>query len=275
MWLSLFKIEYDDFEVDESYKSYLHSMACQFAVNLYESYSDWAPQQIIGTETQAGSDVWFAERRFRVTASICKRVMRLGENLDRRQCYSWLEQSFWFKRKFTSQDMQYGINEEPNAIAAYSQVTGNEVHQSGLWVRKGYIYLAATPDGLLLDSFRRVRGIVEVKCLKALRTKTVQEWIKSGVPTNACVRVSNGRLELKMGHSYFFQIQLQLLMTQAYFCDFVLYSKVGPPSIERVYSNVDVQKRIIYGVKKFWYQVFLPEYFLMRVPRHLLPIIFE
>ena len=31
----------------------------------------------------------------------------------------------------------------------------------------------------------------------------------------------------------------------------------------------------IYGVKKFWYQVFLPEYFLMRVPRHLLPIIFE
>ena len=200
MWLSLFKIEYDDFEVDESYKSYLHSMACQFAVNLYESYSDWAPQQIIGTETQAGSDVWFAERRFRVTASICKRVMRLGENLDRRQCYFWLEQSFWFKRKFTSQDMQYGINEEPNAIAAYSQVTGNEVHQSGLWVRKGYIYLAATPDGLLLDSFRRVRGIVEVKCLKALRTKTVQEWIKSGVPTNACVRVSNDRLELKMGH---------------------------------------------------------------------------
>ena len=96
---------------------------------------------------------------------------------------------------------------------------------------------------------------------ESLKTKTVQEWMECGVPTNARVQVSNGRLELKMVHSNFFQIRLQLLITQAYFCDFVLYSNFGPPNIKRVYSNLVVQKRIFDGVKKFWYQFFFPNFF--------------
>ena len=60
------------------------------------------------------------------------------------------------------------------------------MHHSGLWVRKGYIYLGATPDGLLLDLLGKLRGIVEAKYLEALKTKTVKELMESGVPTNAC-----------------------------------------------------------------------------------------
>ena len=275
MWLSIFKMKYDDFYVDEDYLTYLHEMQCQFASNFFKSYPDDNPYQIPGTDGQAGSDSWFAERRFRITASICKKVMMLGENIDPYQCYSWLNQSFWFKRNFSSADMRYGISEEPNAIACYSKVTGIEVVRSGLWVRREFMFLGASPDGLILDSFGRLRGIVEVKCLKALRTQTVKGWIASGIPSNACVKLIEGKLELKRGHSYFFQVHLQLLMTQAHYCDFVLHSKIGPPNIERIYSNVAVQKRIVSGVHAFWYRVFLPEYFLMRVPRELLPIMFK
>ena len=201
--------------------------------------------------------------------------MLLGENLEPQRCYSWLQHSFWFKQTFTTPDMQYGITEEVNAIASYTKATGNEVHPSGLWVRKKYIYLGASPDGLILNNFGRVRGIIEVKCLKALKTKSVHEWIDSGIPSSACVYVTEGKLELKRSHSYFFQVQLQLLMTQAYFCDFILHSKVGPPFIERIYSNIGVQNRIVRGVYNFWYRVFMPEYFLMRVPRELVPVIFK
>ena len=51
-----------------------------------------------------------------------------GENLEPQRCYSWLQQSFWFKQTFTTPDMQYGITEEVNAIASYTKATGNEGH---------------------------------------------------------------------------------------------------------------------------------------------------
>ena len=82
------------------------------------------------------------------------------------------------------------------------------------------------PDRVITDSFGRLSGIFEVKYLKALRTQMVKGWIAPGIPSNARVKVIEGKLELKRGHSYFFQVQLQLLMTQLYYCDFVLHSKI-------------------------------------------------
>ena len=80
--------------------------------------------------------------------------------------------------------MQYGISEEPNAIAAYSKLTGTQAF-SGLWVNKKYVYLGASPDGLIFDSDKRLRGIVEVKRLKALRNQTMDEWINAGIPSHS------------------------------------------------------------------------------------------
>ena len=171
--------------------------------------------------------------------------------------------------------MQYGISEEPNAIFAYSKLTGTQVFSSGLWVNKKYVYLGASPNGLIFDSDKRLRGIVEVKCLKALRNQTMDECINAGIPSHSCVSVSGGEVYLKRNHSYLFQVQLQLLVTEAYFCDFVLHSKIGIPHVERIYSNIVVQKIIVENVQKFWYRVFVPEYFLMRVPRELLPILLD
>ena len=122
------RIKYDDFEIEDDYKSYLFEVSCQFVQNFYDSYPRWGPLQIPGTNRQAGSALWFAERQFRITASVCKRVMLLGENLEPQRCYSWLQHSFWFKQTFTTPDMQYGITEEVNAIASYTKATGNEGH---------------------------------------------------------------------------------------------------------------------------------------------------
>ena len=62
------------------------------------------------------------------------------------------------------------------------------------------------------------------------------------------------------------------------YCDFVLHSKVGQPCVIHMFKDVNVQGQILENTKKNWYNVynvFAPKYFLMRVPRKLLPLVFE
>ena len=49
----------------------------------------------------------------------------------------------------------------------------------------------------------------------------------------------------------------------------------GYAHIERIYKDIKLQNRIVKNSKIFWFsQVMIPEYFLMRIPQRLLPIIF-
>ena len=43
MCLSLMRIKYDDFEIEDDYKSYLFEVSCQFVQNFYDSYPRWGP----------------------------------------------------------------------------------------------------------------------------------------------------------------------------------------------------------------------------------------
>ena len=172
--------------------------------------------------------------------------------------------------------MQYGLSEEPDAVLAYSKVAQVPVTPGGLWVNKKYLHLGVSPDGLILTpSSNALIGIIEVKCIKALRTKTVSEWIKSGIPSSACVSLKNGKLELKRNHAYYFQVQMQLLVTEAAYCDFVLHSRLGDPFVERILPDENLQQNIVERTGQFWHRVLVPEYYMQRVPRELLPIIFN
>ena len=90
-----------------------------------------------------------------------------------------------------------------------------------------------------------------------------------------CFDVSDEKLVLKKSHMYYYQIQLQLLITEIDFCDFILYSDKGPSNIERIFPDLDIQLRIIESTRLFWENMYIPEYFLMRVPRDLLPLVVE
>ena len=62
-------------------------------------------------------------------------------------------------------------------------------------------------------------------------------------------------------HSYYYQIQMQLLVTEGQFCDFVLFAKDGPPSIERIFGDSKLIKKIIDTLTILWKQVIAPEFF--------------
>ena len=98
--------------------------------------------------------------------------------------------------------------------------------------------MGASPDGLVYDSKENLIGIIKVKCLKALKDQTATQWMNKGIPTSACVSPSNGST-LKST-----QVQLQLLVTEIEYCDFVLHSKVGQPCIIRIFIDVNLQRQI-------------------------------
>lgn len=78
---------------------------------------------------------------------------------------------------------------------------------------------------------------------------------------------------MKESHSHYHQIQLQLLVTERTYCDFVLYAAEGPVSIERINRDEQLMSEILNHLSTFWFQVIAPEIFEMRVPRDLLPFI--
>ena len=59
------------------------------------------------------------------------------------------------------------------------------------------------------------------------------------------------------------------MVTDDPYCDFVLHSKMGNPSIERIDLDDLLAKNIDFYAREFWERVYIPEYFLMRVPRNL------
>ena len=172
--------------------------------------------------------------------------------------------------------MEYGKKNEIKALTKYGELKNILVGLSGLWINKKYIHLGASPDGLIIKD-GILEGILEVKCLRILRLHSVADVINkecsSAEVKRQCFDVVNDKLLLKKTHMYYFQIQLQLLITEAKYCEFVLYSNKGPISVERINPDFNLQSRIVESTRLFWEKVYLPEYFLMRVPRGLMPLV--
>ena len=251
MWLTLFELKFEDFQIDKDDLYYYFGMTKTFTSNMLEDLRRvaaklWCSCRLMEQKINLIANYSFIIAGFELQPRCVKKVTRLGGSFDRYQCYTCLRDNFWFKQSVTTFDMQYSINEEQNAVLAYSQLVNVPIQQSGLWVNKKYVHLGVSPDGLIVNSFSgTLNGIIEMKCLKALRDKTIAEWITGGIPSDACMSYSDGELVLKRNHSYYSQVQLQLLITEAQYCDFILYSKVGEPNVERISNHVGIQRRTV------------------------------
>ena len=182
------------------------------------------------TREQAASQEWNAERKFRFTASNFHTIAKRKRN------YASLVNNLLHPKTFTSKQTEHGKTYEPVALKEYGKymfATRNPVTvlKSGLVVSMACPILAASPDGKVIDhSCSKPFGLVEVKC----------PFSKFHVsPLDACADESffaenvNGQPRLKRRHQYYFQIQVQLAVTGASWCDFVIYTSKGM-SVERI-----------------------------------------
>ena len=102
--------------------------------------------------------------------------------------------------------------------------------KSGLKLHSEFNFLAASPDGLTSCECCG-SGILEIK--------TLSKYFYSGIPcphpNDVCL---DDTFALKTSHHYYTQVQFQLLVTQAKFCDFVCSTK-NELSIQRLFPDID------------------------------------
>jgi len=97
---------------------------------------------------------------------------------------------------------------------------GYKVAPAGLFVDPHLPFLAATPYGLIEDD-----SIIEIKCPFSIKYFTPQDAHKA--KKLKFMDMQSGKLFLKKNHSYYFQVQGQLHITNRKYCYFVVWTPKG------------------------------------------------
>ena len=124
----------------------------------------------------------------------------------------------------------WGLENEPyvpSTCRYFSIMHENHKHfsvsQSGLVLHPDFPYLGASPDGIVKCDCCCSSGVLEIKGSFRCKSRSLIEASKEG--NQFCLQLNkNGCFELDMQHAYFYQVQAQMKLTGADYCDFVVWS---------------------------------------------------
>lgn len=183
------------------------------------------------------TEEWFSERLGKVTASSLHKVMaktKTGYGAERGNYMTQLVLERLTGQKaesYTNTAMQWGIDQEPAARAAYEAARGVLVTEVGFMPHPEIAMSGASPDGLVED------GMVEIKCPDS---KTALECWLAKDPVES---------------KYFAQMQWQMRCADKPWCDYVVYDPRLPQKaqlfIHRVMRDNDWIAVAEVEVKKF------------------------
>ena len=187
------------------------------------------------------TDEWFQQRLGKVTASNLHKVLaktKTGYGADRGHYMTQLVLERITGNRadgYTSAAIQWGIEQEQFARAAYEAYRGVLVEEVGFIPHPTIAMAGASPDGLVEG------GMVEIKCPES---KTFLE-----------VMLSNNPVESK----YFAQMQWQMRCADRPWCDYVVFDPRFPPKAQLFIARVNRDDRWIEEaeteVKKFLAEV--------------------
>ena len=173
------------------------------------------------SDMEQRTDDWFAARLGKVTASSLYKVLaktKTGYGADRGNYMTQLvlERVTGTKAdSYTNAAMQWGIDQEPFARAAYEAKTGVLVEEVGFVPHPTIEAAGASPDGLVGDD-----GMVEIKCPDS---KTALECWLSENPVEG---------------KYFAQMQWQMRCADRAWCDYVVFDPRMPAKAQLFVTRV-------------------------------------
>jgi len=165
------------------------------------------------------TDEWFAARLGKVTASRVADVIaktKTGYSSSRENYMADLIVERLTGQKassFSNAAMDWGTEQEPHARAAYSAKSGELVEEVGFIPHASVPGSGASPDGFVGE------GLVEIKCAN---TATHLEYVLSGKPPQ----------------KYITQMQWQMAVTGAPWCDFCSYDPRLPEHLQLLIVRV-------------------------------------
>jgi len=165
------------------------------------------------------SETWFTQRLGKVTASRVADVIaktKTGYSSSRENYMADLIVERLTGQKassFSNAAMEWGVEQEPHARAAYSAATGELVEEVGFINHPSVLMSGASPDGVVGE------GLVEFKCPN---TATHLEYLLANKPPG----------------KYVTQMQWQMAVTGAPWCDFVSYDPRLPEHLQLLIVRV-------------------------------------
>ena len=182
------------------------------------------------TRAQSQSAEWKCERKYRFTAS------NFGLITKRKRNHNSLINNLLNPKPFHSRYTAHGNKYESTALQQYQKYM-HSFGKSIVLLKSGFVvcrdapFLGASPGGKVIDAgCSEPYGLVEVKCPETKYRVS---------PLDACsdpkfyLHEIAGKPQLRRDHNYYAQVQGQLGVTQAKWCDFLIYTSRGL-GIERI-----------------------------------------
>jgi len=178
---------------------------------------------------EQGTEEWFAARLGKVTASRAADVMTKKGSAARANLSAQLVLERLTNTKgesFSSAAMQWGVDQEPFARAAYEARSGVWVDTVGFVQHPTIERAGASPDGLVGHD-----GLVEIKCPN---TSTMIDTLLTGkVPSN-----------------YVTQMQMQMACTGRAWCDYAVFDSRMPVKAQLFVKRVQRDQKYIDDLNK-------------------------
>lgn len=171
------------------------------------------------------TDEWYSCRLGKFTASSALVIANRGKGLETLALEKAIERITGRKKESQINEfMQHGIDFEDEARNIYELETGNKVDQVGFVVDNDWV--GVSPDGLIGNE-----GLIEIKCPS---NKVYGEYL----------------ITKEIKKEYYYQMQMQLLVTNRIWNDYTVYNPEFPQSIiiQRVLPDKDVMDKIADGL---------------------------
>ena len=164
------------------------------------------------TVGQRDNPTWHLARRGRLTASNFGSVLHA-----KRVTPSLLKRLLGEYDISRVKAVQWGVNNEAEAIKAFTNLTAKTVQETGLRL-DGSGILGASPDGIVDED-----SVLEVKCPYTERNMTMEEAVN--ISPNFCLKkTESGQYALKEEHVYWHQVQGEIHFAQRKLCYFVVWT---------------------------------------------------
>lgn len=189
--------------------------------------------QIHNIEQQ--SPEWFALRiEYPLTASKAQAIGNQGKGLET-LCWEQMAQKYSFadKDQYSNKDLERGNELEPQALSLYELETGFTVQKAGFVTNDKVSKIAgASPDGLVeKDGNLEIKAFDDTKHFKMI--------------------IESKKGDFTIESQYLWQVQMQMLITERKWTDFVAYNPNYKESllIKRVLPDKVMREKLITGLK--------------------------
>jgi hypothetical protein len=233
LWINPFKNLYSE---EYEHLSQEELIALAEHVNITLS-SEECSEIELKTRSQSSSREWFNQRTYRITASKFKAAC--CANIRKPPLFLLKMIYYPIHHNIRVPALAYGKLHEKDAANAYKLYMvcheKFEVNNIGLQLNPNFPEFGASPD-TMVSCTCCCKGCLEVKCPYLLSSMTVENFVQR---KNTCLlQNDNGDISLDTSHVYFYQTQMQMAITNTFYCDFVIWSPTEL-YVERIPFNED------------------------------------